>query len=303
MCSTEVLTRFAIEPGASPHTFDASSERIDVYGSTVRKKPTIVHANTIIGTRSKKSERSRLGPSFITGRISMPIDVANMDLWLPRILGGTESADSFPVAETLPAFGMLEDLVGQTHEFKDCYVAQAIISGRAWNGQSAPQALMLTLDIIGISEATGTSFPAASLSTAANTAPLLFEDGSFTIQSAARDVIDFYILINNKLVPRWTNSLVPTCIYSAGRDVQMRVTTPYTSALSSALYAQTYTGAAATITFTNGNTSFGFTFGRYQAVTPTPVVQGRGEVTLDLEGFATSVTTTKEIVGANDSTV
>ena len=301
--SPEVLTRYAVEPDVSPHTFDASSERIDPYVWTVRKRGTIVHADTIIGTRSQKSERSRLGPYFVGGAIIMPIDVANMDLWLPRILGGTESADTFPVAETLPAFGLLADLGGQTHEYKDCYVSRAEITGRAWTGTGAPQPLQIRIDVLGKSEATDTSFPAASLSTAANTAPLLFEEGTFTMQAEARQVMAFRIVIDNMLRVRWTNSLTPTCIYSAGRLVTVSAVTPYTADECDELYGQSYAGAAATFNFVNGDTSFGFTFGRMQVPSISPIVQGRGEVTLQLDGIARSVTTTKEIAGNNDSVV
>lgn len=301
--SPVVQTRYWVEPGASPHTFDSSSERIDPYAWSVGKKGTILFADTIRGTRDQPSERTRSGPYMIRGRITLPVDVALMDLWLPRILGGNESADVFPVAETLPAFGLLADLGGNTHEFKDCYVNAAVISGRQYNGQGAPEPLTLMLDIIGTDEAVGTSAPSVSLSTAANTAPLMFEDGVFTMQSGARDIQAFNIGIYNMLRPRWANSLKPTVIYPSGRLIQVNTICAYTSSEASALYGQGYAGASATFTFTNGNTSFGFTFGRLQVPPETPEVQGRGEVLLKLNGVGRAVTTTKSIVGANDSTV
>jgi len=257
--SPVVQTRYWVEPGASPHTFDSSSERIDPYAWSVGKHGTILFADTIRGTRDQPSERTRSGPYMIRGRITLPVDVALMDLWLPRILGGNESADVFPVAETLPAFGLLADLGGNT--------------------------------------------PSVSLSTAANTAPLMFEDGVFTMQSGARDIQAFNIGIYNMLRPRWANSLKPTVIYPSGRLIQVNTICAYTSSEASALYGQSYAGASATFTFTNGNTSFGFTFGRLQVPPETPEVQGRGEVLLKLNGVGRAVTTTKSIVGANDSTV
>jgi hypothetical protein len=301
--SVVALTRLAVEPGDSPHTFDASSEIYDFNGETLQKRGTIMHVDTIRGTRSASKERSRPGPYFIAGALSMPVDVAAMDAWLPRILGATESTDSFALAETLPAFGMLADLIGNTHEFKDCVVARAVFTGEAFNGNSAPKPLNLELSIMGKSEAVGTSFPAVTLSTAANTAPLMFEDGVISMQSGNRDVMKFSLVIDNMLQVRWTNSLAPTCIYPAGRRVTFSCITPYTSSESSALYNQSSAGAAATLTFTNGNTSLAFSMPALQVPSQTPVAVGRGEVVLQLEGVARKSGSTAELTVTNDSTV
>lgn len=300
--SPEVLTRFATEPGSSPHTFDSSSEFLECYAFGVQKVPTIVFSDTIRGTRDQASERTRQGPSYVRGPISMPVDVAAMDNWLPRILGGNESADVFPVAESLPAFGLLADLGATTHEYKDCYVNSAVFSGRAYNGQGQPDPLRLQMSILGMTEATGTTFPSISAPTAANTAPLLFEDGAFTVNGSSRCVMAFSVSIHNMLQARWCNSLTPSVIYPRGRVIQVSLVVPYDSTNQS-MYGQSYAGATSTITFTNGNTSFGFTFGRLQIPTQSPIVVGRGEVLLRLNGIARSITTTKSIVGANDSTV
>lgn len=305
--SVVALSRVAIEPGSSPYTFDSSSEQYDFNGSTMQIHDSIVFSDTIRGTRSQAVEQTRQGPTWVGGVLSLPVNVASMDLWLPRILGGTESADVFPVAETLPSFGLLADLVGNTHEFKDLYVNEAVFSGQAWDGQSTPRPIRLDMSIVGKSEATGTTFPSVSISTAANAVPLIFEEGAFTLAGAARNILQFRLSIKNMLRVRYSNSLTPTCIYSGGRLVTLSVLTPYIAndeaTGSNPLYGQAYTGASATILFTNGNTSFGFTLGRFQAPRITPHATGKGEILLRTSGVARSVTTTKEIVGANDSTV
>lgn len=304
--SVVALSRVCVEPGSSPYTFDANSEPYDFNGSTMQVEDSILFSNTIRGTRSQAVEQTRQGPSFVRGTISFPVDVAAMDLWLPRILGAAESADSFTLAETIPSFGLLADLVGNTHEFKDCYINEATFSGRAWSGQGTPQPLQLTLGIIGTSEAVGTTFPAVSLSTAANKAVLMFEEGVFTIAGNANVVLQFQLKIMNHLRVRFSNSLTPTCIYPAGRTVQLLAVTPYTAteAVGAAkLYGNTYTGSAATLAFTNGNTSLSFALGRFQYPRITPHAVGRGEIVHICSGVARSVTTTKELVATNDSTV
>lgn len=300
--SVVALTRLAIEPGASPHTFDASSETYDFNGETLQKRGSILHAYTIRGTRSQAKERSRQGPYYVAGVISLPVDVAAMDNWLPRILGANESTDSFALAETLQTFGALMDLGATTHQFKDCYVGRAVFTGEAYNGNDAPRPLSVELTIMGKSEATGTTFPAVSLSTAANTAPLMFEDGVITLGGSARDVMKFSLVIDNMLRVRWTNSLTPTCIYPAGRQVSLSVITPYTSTESD-LYDQSYAGAAATLAFTNGNTSLTFSMPALQVPSITPVATGRGEVVLQMSGVARKSGSTAELTVTNDSTV
>ena len=300
--SVVALTRLAIEPGSSPYTYDSSSEIYDFNGETLQKHGTIMHAYTIRGTRSEAKERSRQGPYFVQGVISMPVDVAAMDNWLPRILGTNESTDSFALAETLQSFGALMDLGGQTHEFKDCYVGRAVFTGEAYNGNDAPRPLNVELTIMGKSEATATSFPSISLSTASNTAPLMFEDGVITLSGSARDVLKFSLVVDNMLRVRWTNSLTPTCIYPTGRRVSLACITPYTSG-ETGLYDQSYAGAAASLAFTNGNTSLTFSMPALQIPSRTPVATGRGEVVLQLAGTARKSGSTAELTVTNDSTV
>lgn len=301
--SPVVLTRLAIEPGASPHTFDTSSERYDFYVHTVQNINSIVHASTIRGTRSEAAERSRQGPSFIAGTLSIPVDGEAMVNWLPRILGANASGTTFALAETLQSFGGLIDLGGNTHQLKDLQIARATFSGEAFNGGETPQPLRLDLSIQGIAEATGTSFPAISLSTSANTAPYIFEDGSWTIESSTRNVMKFRLTIDNFLRARWSmGSLVPTCLYPAGRRVTAQAIVPYTSTDASGLYGASYSGAASTLTFTNGGLSLAFSMPALQNVTNTPVASGRGEVVLALQGIARKSGSTAELTVTNDST-
>lgn len=305
--SVVALSRVAVEPGSSPYTFDTNSEIYDFNGSTMSIEDSIMFSNTIRGTRSQAVEQSRQGPSWIRGTISFPVDVAAMDLWLPRILGAAESSDTFALAETLPSFGILADLVGNTHEFKDCYIHQADFVGKAWSGQGIPQPLECRMTIYGKSEAAGTTFPALTLSTDANRTPLMFEEGVFNIAGANRDILQFRLTITNHLRVRFTNSLTPTCIFPAGRTVGLMAVTPYTAGAEATgatkIYGNSYGGSSATITFTNGNTSLGFTLGRFQYPKITPKAVGRGEILHICSGNARSVTTTKELVATNDSTV
>jgi hypothetical protein len=52
-----------------------------------------------------------------------------LDAWLPRILGASESADSFLLAETVPEFGMLFDRGAERFVYTGCKVSRAVFSG------------------------------------------------------------------------------------------------------------------------------------------------------------------------------
>lgn len=302
-CASPVaLTKVVVEPGNSPYTFDTNSERYDYEGETLSNNASILHAQTIRGTRSEAKERTREGPSFVSGVLAIPVDVAALDLWLPRILGANASGTTFALAETLPYFGVLADLGGNTHEFKNCLVQRAIFRGEAYNGDGIPRPLTLELHIIGSEEATATTFPNVSLSTAANTSPLMLEDGVVTLLSTARSVMKFAITVDNMIIPRWsTGSLFPTCFIPGGRRVNVQMITPYSSNETD-LYGQTPSGSAATMAFTNGNTSVTFSMPALSFPRRTPHAVGRGEVVLHLNGTARKSGSTAELTVVNDST-
>ncbi len=302
-CSQGALSRLYVEPGVSPHVFDTNSETYEFMSESLQKKGTVVHPNGIRGTRSQAYERARLGPYTVGGSILFNPDPAMLDLWLPRILGGTESTDVFPVAEGLPAFGVLIDKVAQTFEYKDCYVSRATFAGQANQFGGTPQPLSMNVELAGKSRATGTSVPNVSLSTASNTAPYIFEDGTCTIAGVSRQILSFVLMIDNNLQVRFTNSLTATDICPQGRSVYFRVWVPFASSTPiTSLLDQSAAGSSVVLTFTNGNMSLSFSLTIVNFENIDPVVTGKQEITLELGGFARMSGTTREIVTTSDST-
>lgn len=293
--STAAQAAWYVEPGGSAHTFDSSSERYELVRESVSKQGVILDTNGIRGTRSHHSIRTRAGSYEAGGTVVTHPDPVGLDLWLPRILGGTESADSFPLAEALPAFGMLFDRVGGTFEYKDCYVNRATFRGQQG------QLVELEMDIWAAQEATGTSAPSVSLGTAANNAPYVFSDGVLTIFSGARTMMDFECVIDNHLERRFANSLVATSITPQDRTVTLRCTTPFTSTELSALYGTATAGVTGTLVLTNGGMSTTFTFGVLQLPDRSPNLTSKTEIKLGLEMTARMTGSTREIVITHDS--
>jgi hypothetical protein len=304
-CAQGALSRLYVEPDASPHTFDTSSETYEFLYETMQKRGRIVGGNAIRGTRSAASERTRAGAYPVGGRIAMNVDPLSLDLWLPRILGAAESSNTFALAESLPSFGVLIDKVTQTFQYKDCMVDRALFHGKAGPGDGEPDLLTLTLELRAKDRVTGTSVPNVSISTAAAAGSYVHSDAVFTFAAAAREVKEWWVLIDNHLHERWVNSLTVTRFCPANRTIAVQARLPYDTDTDD-LLDQANAGATGTIAITNAavpTISTTLTFGTLQVPAEDPIVRGKTEIDIYLNMIARTVTTTKELVVTNDSTV
>ena len=296
------LTAICVEPGASPHTFDANSEPYRFWGCSVRRNGTIIDPNTIQGTRSHASEVTRAGPSLVRGQISMPISPLDLDRWLERAMGGTKSVNTIALADTLPSFGVLVKYYsGQTIEYTDCKVDRMILQGNAFQEGSSPEPIQMTLEIVGLTAVVDTSYPSLTLGTAAGNAPYTFCDLTTTQVSAARKIRSFSMVIDNHLEALWGNgSCTPIEILERDRFIGVTENVPY-FADNEGLYAQSAAGTTGTLVFTNGSLSCTLTFGVLQAPIIGPSIQHKSEVLLPVSYTARTVSTTKELVATNAS--
>lgn len=280
-----------VEGSGGTPTYDASSEAYEFVSESVRKQATILDTNAIRGTRSHSKEVTRAGVNQVGGSIVMHPSPLSLEKWLPRFMGAAKSGDTFAIDETLPAFGLLIDKVGDVFEYRDCYVNQAIFRGREG------ELVEMELDIMGATEGASTSWPATppSLGVADADAPYVFSEGVLMIFSGARTFMDFTLTINNQLARRYGNSQNATSITPEDRIVTLACPVPFTSTEASALYDTAVTGASGSLVFTNGDFSTTFTFGNLQVPAQTPVVGGKSEITLPLEMTARKSGSTAEI--------
>lgn len=302
-CAQGAQARLYVEPGDAPHTFDANSESYEFLYETMQKHGRIVGGRAIRGTRSSQSELTRAGAYQVGGRVAMNVSPIMLDLFLPRILGGTETADSFPLAESLPSFGLLVNKVTQTFEYKDCVVARAMFHGKAGPGDDDPDLVELVMDIVAKDRALGTSAPAVTLSTASNASIYVHSDAVFTFASSSRQVKEWWVLIDNHIHTRWTNSLTAVRFCPADRTIAVKARLPYDTDTSN-LLDQANAGATGTIALTNAmhtGLSTTFTFGTLQVPAEDPIVRGKTEIDLFLNMTARMLTTTRELVVTNDS--
>ena len=243
----------------------------------ITKKNSILDASGLRGTRQHSQERTAMGTDHVGGPIVLEPGAAMLDLWLPRILGGTLATHNVPFAETLPTFDVLVDKIAQRHVYGGCYVNKATFDCKP------NQNLKVSLDILGKTETlSATSFPAISNTTEA---PWVFSQGVITLNSAVRQITEFQVVVDNHLEARFTNSTTATVISAIDQTVTLTCKAPYTSD-NTDLYNQGITASAGTLVFTNGSNVLTFTFGALQYEDDGPIIEGRGEIFLPIHATA-----------------
>lgn len=272
------------------------TQAIEFLNENLQKRGQIIETAGIRGTRSHPKERTREGTYTVDGQITLNPCPDELDFLLPYIVGGSESADDFPLAETLPEMYVTVDRIAKVFTYAGCKVNRATFRGREG------QLLELSLELMGKTETEGNSgtFPALTLTTAA---PYIFHDAVMTIEATAYSIFDWELTIDNKLNgQRFTNSQSRTDIPAMDREVMVTVTVPYTST-EAALHDKSShkTGVAATCVFTNGGKSLTFTTPALQKAAESPTVPGRDqEIKLRLQFTARSSSGTAELTINND---
>ncbi len=270
------------------------TEAYEFLTESLRKQLTIVDTAGLRGTRSHPAERTRDGTYAIGGGLQFHATPAMLDLLLPRILGANEATDVFALAETLPEFDVLIDRVAKRFVYGGCQINRATFRAAA----GGP--LELDLDVIGKTEVvSATAFPSI---TAPVDPPYVWQDCVCTVNGSARVVTQWDLTIDNALNARFSNSQTATDIHSTDRIVTVNLTVPYTSSEVDLYGVNTGGAAAATFVFTNGNYSTTFSIAKLQVPDQSPVVDGRGEILLQLQGVAKQSSTTKELIITHDST-
>jgi hypothetical protein len=248
----------------------------------------------ISGTRSHHSERKVQNVRAPAFSFEFCPNSVELDTWLPYILGGSESTDSFPLAETLPDFDANYDM-GGTRRFYlgNCKVDRAVFSGR----QGEPLRLQLFCEALTITD-DATAFPSLTI----NTVPhYIYSEGALVVNSQSLRHREWSMEVNNALVKdRWLNSQTRISLPEGDRIITWTFNGPYGD--NTALYNLTQTGVACTATFTKGNRSLLFSSSKVSFPVEVPSPESdRGEIMLPLVGMAAKDGSTLELVTTNDS--
>jgi hypothetical protein len=282
-------TTYGTTPGGVTEGFVFASE-------SVRKQAVIIEREGIRGTRSHVSDDTRQGPYRVAGNVVLEPTPADLAIWLPRILGGTPTSGTYPLADTLPSFTLSIDRVAQVFNYAGCKVNRATFQG------SKGGLVRLSLDIVGQSEtiAGAGTFPALSPST--EQGPYIFSgDPTLTLNGVVREVADFELVIDNRLViDRFMNTLTVVNLPEGDRTVTLNTTHAWASQ-NTDLYDQALIGAAGTLAFTNGSSSTTFNFGTLQVPAESPATAGKQEILLRLNMVARKTGSTLELSVTNSA--
>jgi hypothetical protein len=272
----------------SPGTIGALTNAYVFVSETLRKRGNIVERKGLRGTRSHVADDTRVGPYTVAGSLVLEPSPADLGFWFQHVLGGTPSGGSYPLADTIPSFTVGVARGPKNFRYTGCKIGKATFSG------SQGALLRMTLEIVGQAETLdATSWPAISADV---TGPYIFSDLALTINSLAREVRDFELVIDNALV---TNRFMNSTVISAAPEGDRTVTLKTTHAWSTAnvdLYDPGLAGyPGATLAFTSGAHSSTFTFGSLQAPADSPTTAQRQENFLAVNWTARKTGTTGEV--------
>jgi hypothetical protein len=291
--SIGVLANWACDPS----TIDTSSEPYEFLSESLRRTTQMLDTNGIRGERQHAQERTRFGQNICSGTISTVISPADLDNWLPRILGGTESLDVFGLTNTLPSFNSMIDRVSDAYLYSGCKINRATFSG------SAGGFIQMDLDIIALSETAGQTFPALTLGVTDAHLPYVFTDSTLTLVAAGRAYRSFQLTVSNFLEVQFNNSRDATEINATDLEIALNVDMASDATNVGDLLAQSRAGATGALVWTNGTVSTTWTFGTLQPNDQTPVVAGKGRIPLNIAMIARKTGTTPALSVTNDSAV
>jgi len=294
-------SRFAFQVAAG--AFDGTASRFEVVSSTVGKQGEILDGSGLLGSRTRRDDRSRAGLVRVGGQLVFEPSIRMLDYFLPYMLGAAESTDTFNVADALPGFDLLHDYFtsgSSAIKYGELYVNR-------WSLRFAPGLLRLTLDVIGKTVTTGQTWagtiPAIG-ATALLDDPLVFYDSAsgFTIQSTVIEIEEGEIIGDNQLDVKFRNSQTAATIRAQDRIVSLDTTIPLTATTLSTFFGDK-TPIDATIALTRGTVGATFTLFNLKNPDTSPQVNGKSEVPLVLQSAARGDASDPDIRVVVDETV
>lgn len=260
--------------------FDTSSIPFEFVSESLRLQQTHLKTGGIRGSRQRRSHRVRIGAKRVSGPVVMMPSVTELDWLLPYILYGSTSAGVTSLAEAVAEFQLMVDRVAKVFTYAGCRVSRATFAG------SMGQPITLTLDIEAETESIGNAgtFPAITIDTGTFA---IFPDVTLTLQSSARTVKSFQLVIDHMLdTERYLNSTTRSEIPAQDLEVTLSCVVPYTPD-NTDLLDQAIAGAAGSLAWAYDSATYTWAFGNLKAPSESPGVPGKNEIdlTLTMEAF------------------
>lgn len=254
------------------------------------KREVLISRPGLRGTRAHFDTDVRKASQYVAGSITLNPSHSELVALAALAIGSGGAA-----AEALNTFSVVVDRFTQVDTYAGCKINRFTLAG------SQGQPLILTLDIIGTTEAANSG----SVSAPNSGIPYIMSDLTLTLQSSARAAFSFSLVIDNMIdAERFLNSVTLSDLVEQDRSVTLQTVHPFSTA-NLDLYDQAVGGAAGSLALNNGTSGGAFSFGRLQCPAERPEIPGKTEVNMTLNMIATKVSgtaagTTDDIAYAED---
>lgn len=299
-CGSEgTLTTMLVEPSVgnpSTATFDENSERYDFVSEDMKFREWTVGTQDIVGSLERSISHRRTGPGLAGGRLMMHISPKELEFWIPRILFNTTKAgDVWSTGYETVEFDILIKRDQVVFKYTNMQVASAIFRSSA-QFTDEPQLVQMMLTFLGRDEVKGTWPVTIPDPPSDNVLYWLHGDSTLSLGTSPYDYTEEYYMeafnleIDNRLDPKFRNSLRPICIRSQGRIIKFQPRVPLCEQNADDLYFSGF-DASGQLKF-SGDKNLGespadsltqFDFSRLYGTKVTPQTRGRTETFLDLD--------------------
>lgn len=242
------------------------------------------------GTRSRRAERIATGVSAVAGQVVIEPSPADLDFLLPWILGTNESSDAFTLAEALKLYGVDVAKGDDSYRYSSVAVSSAVFRSQS-NGF-----LQLTMNLVGIGETAGITFPSITNSITTKR-PYRHHEGTLTLGGTAQEFKSVELMIDNAVqADFYENAETISSIESGDRIVTLTADMPF-DATTDELYEVAIAGLTTnTLVYTDGTDTLTFTLGNLKAATEALAIPPRpGEIRLGKTFQAYQSGSTKEL--------
>lgn len=294
--------------GDADPTFDVNSERYPFLYETMGARRPKKFSKMIFGDRSRLRARNYHGSYVPKGSLGLQLGPAELDLWLPRMTGGTPSGDSFPLGNVYPFFDMMIYLDDVVTYYRACQVAAWVMHSEESNSEDDDEILNTQLIIICRSIDHTKSLPGTlpAVTEGAVYTPYIHPQLTLTLDSVVFEPMKWRLICDNGLRPKNRNSLTPTCVYEGPRVVRMESVLPFTDdiwTVAKDAYTET-NGLTGSANFTSSTLSLNFDFNSLHNTEEPPSVRGHEEIPFELKLEAAKVDASNlEMEITSDATV
>jgi len=258
---------------------------LDFRSEGIQRKDDPVNGNGVRATRSHHVARVRAGPIKIAGPLMTQPNAADLHRLLPWALCGTTSTVSgtrkrYKLGESAALRYVTVDRVAKVFTYQDAGVDRLTL--KADQGQL----LEANLDLVARVETVGNAGTFPSLEVDATTNPFILSDIALTVNGTSVNGKGFEVTVENFIDPdRFLFSNTLSAIVM--RDREVRFKTQITYGDHATLYnLGAGTGVAVVATLTNGSVLLYLTMPAVVIPPASPLIPGREEVMMDLEGRA-----------------